>query len=587
MTPRLALLPIASLLVGTFAVAQEPVLPVPGQGLTVGEAGLLELIQSYGELLELEPVIDAGTEHFLRGAPVTLLGETEVPAEAVHEYVQGILLLAGFVLVPGPDGLHVRAAAAPGEPLRVTPDQLPALRGHNALFVRLPVELHSADARQISVSMRALGRPGTAAPNLRALDETTLVLEGAAEDVCLMAEQLALFGSSSEAAQPAPVDWKALFPATEEPFPIERGESLLSVLRRYHAVTGRNFWLPPTVRGFLEAQSAGLTADLNVAPERVHAVVEALLASRGVTLGALRTAAPSLYSVQRGSATWVPRYLRVDLAAERPVDLREHPALLIGGTLDLDKLEIRQLTTSLRMLLTDTSSMSILALTDHDLALHAPGARAALLAETLQRLNGDTPAGPTGLASFPQPEGPGPTAVHPAREGDPVTLGDLVRAWGQATGYGLVVAPLVESRLKARTLEEGTFAEVGPADNAAVQGALAEEQASLMPMLMDPPLLAVGGPSRTSADYLLVGVDELDALAAFPALMVSLLWRPESLEPRRAATHVRAWMDNPRLQHVVCPDGKHLMIGGTAGTVRDWLARLREYDAAGKLPERR
>jgi hypothetical protein len=64
---------------------------------------------------------------------------------------------------------------------------------------------------------------------------------------------------------------------------------------------------------------------------------------------------------------------RVEVPAERLHELADHPALLVRTSLDLAPLDVRQLATSLRGLLTDTNIQALVPAGQHSLILQGTG----------------------------------------------------------------------------------------------------------------------------------------------------------------------------------------------------------------------
>jgi hypothetical protein len=81
-----------------------------------------------------------------------------------------------------------------------------------------------------------------------------------------------------------------------------------------------------------------------------------------------------------------------------------------------------------------------------------------------------------------------------------------------------------------------------------------------------------------------VRVGDLDALAGFPAQLVTTTLNLERLEVRRAATELRKQMRDTLQQHAIAAGDRQLVLGGTVASVRALVAQMRASDAAGALP---
>lgn len=147
--------------------------------------------------------------------------------------------------------------------------------------------------------------------------------------------------------------------------------SLEDVLVQLERATGVHFVVPDAAREQLKRRGSGLLSDLEVPPSAAWRVVETMLAENGFLIEPSRAGSPvtitlvALMSNEPGNLK--SRAIEID-AAELEECL-SHPAVLFLVVIDVDSLDARQLSTSLRQLFPDQHTQSILPVTSSQLLM--------------------------------------------------------------------------------------------------------------------------------------------------------------------------------------------------------------------------
>lgn len=195
-------------------------------------------------------------------------------------------------------------------------------------------------------------------------------------------------------AAPVPEQDSSTFPEPTEGFTIpsaERGRwTIDELLREYGRVTNQRFLIDDDTRLLLRASHASVLRDFPVAPEHVHSIVESILIENDVVLAVKRADEPRLVSVKslhsssrhnlRTNALYVP--------SEKLPDWRDHPAYLIHTVITLDALDVRVLANSVRPMIPDANTHSILPIgNSNSLILTGLAQQVVQMAEMLEKAN--------------------------------------------------------------------------------------------------------------------------------------------------------------------------------------------------------
>lgn len=127
-----------------------------------------------------------------------------------------------------------------------------------------------------------------------------------------------------------------------------RNPSLLALLDSLAGATGQNFSVSPEVRARLEGDQLDLLGPVDVPAAQFGSFVESLLADRGFTLGVLHEESPRVIGVYaEGSSRNLPP--AVVVSQDRLDALAAHPALHVRLVMELPSVDVRVLSSSLRM----------------------------------------------------------------------------------------------------------------------------------------------------------------------------------------------------------------------------------------------
>ena len=182
-------------------------------------------------------------------------------------------------------------------------------------------------------------------------------------------------------------------PATGDIFPLPSGSltivaqgdgahTMYDVVKELNAAGHQNFTVSQQTRSALESTSPGLLTDVVIPPAEVYTFVSSLLYRNGFLLSSLRTSQPSLLAIYSGNDRG---YSWTRIPAEEVPAYGRHPAFLVETVLAFENLDVRQMTTSLRALLSDNRAQSMLTVgNSNSVIIRGPGAKVAKLAEMMK-----------------------------------------------------------------------------------------------------------------------------------------------------------------------------------------------------------
>ncbi len=194
---------------------------------------------------------------------------------------------------------------------------------------------------------------------------------------------------------PVAVATDGLFaPATEAlalAWPEEsEGVTVLDVIRAYGLATGQRLAINQETRQYLGQTPAPLDRATSVPATEVQGFVEALLRSSNCVLTIDRSAEPRLIGVHslqtQGRNGLRARAMSIDSA--RIDVLRRHPAVLFSTVVDLPNVDVRQLSNSLRTMITDANTSQMLpAGSTNSMIIIGYGSNVADMVEQLQAID--------------------------------------------------------------------------------------------------------------------------------------------------------------------------------------------------------
>ncbi len=142
------------------------------------------------------------------------------------------------------------------------------------------------------------------------------------------------------------------------------GNLMLSdVLREFRRVTGQNICMADETLQMLSATSVGLIGGVTVPEGEVYSFMESLLHRHRFVMAELRHSDPPLLALyHKGSrdGQGISRFIEVE-EAKLP-NYADHPALLVQTVIDVSPLDARQVSTSMRTLLTDSNHQKLVAM---------------------------------------------------------------------------------------------------------------------------------------------------------------------------------------------------------------------------------
>ncbi len=159
-----------------------------------------------------------------------------------------------------------------------------------------------------------------------------------------------------------------LYPTATGPLSIsvEDGQpDLLQLAMTYGELTQQGVLMDAGSRDRLQVASTGLQTSVVIPAGEVQAFFEQTLAANGFFLDVIHATAPRIVEVgdARGAHATLRSRAR-HITAEKVAHFAKHPATLVTAAVELPNSDVRQLSTSLRALMTDNRTQSIIAAGD-------------------------------------------------------------------------------------------------------------------------------------------------------------------------------------------------------------------------------
>ena len=157
------------------------------------------------------------------------------------------------------------------------------------------------------------------------------------------------------------------------------------VLEEFARLTGVNLVVEGQANAVLETTPVLLGAGGEIPPDEVYAFVEGLLSFNNIVLALFKGGERPLMGVyMERNASYAPR-LRI--AEDQVAAFESHSALLVEVTLTLDSIDVHRLATSMRALLTNTSTQAILPAGEHGMIVRGSGRHVASAAALMLSAN--------------------------------------------------------------------------------------------------------------------------------------------------------------------------------------------------------
>ena len=202
-----------------------------------------------------------------------------------------------------------------------------------------------------------------------------------------------------------PQDIESMFPTATGPLTIKIDSetpamSYLELLRTYGELTNQYFTYDQETNGYLEAYTVRLDRSVTIPAEQVPLFVESLLVRNDLVLSPLPSAGIRIVEVSslQTQARSTLRSTAIRLPSGRLDVARAHPASLFMTTLELKHADVRQVSNSMRTMITDANTQQMLpAGTMNSIVLVGFGTQVADLAQMLLEVDAAAkPKAPTG-----------------------------------------------------------------------------------------------------------------------------------------------------------------------------------------------
>ncbi len=151
-------------------------------------------------------------------------------------------------------------------------------------------------------------------------------------------------------------------------------------------VTGQFALVDYDVQGDLRSVGLRIEEPLEIPAAEVYAFAEGVLFRNGFVMAVFKGGERpqfAVYAIRGNVSLQSAPWLEVE-PADAP-GLASHPALLVQTVIETPSLEVRQVATSLRALMSDPNSQALLPIGDHTLLLRGNGAWVADMVEILLR----------------------------------------------------------------------------------------------------------------------------------------------------------------------------------------------------------
>jgi hypothetical protein len=202
---------------------------------------------------------------------------------------------------------------------------------------------------------------------------------------------LSILATTGTTSMPLPAD---LFPPAKEGFTITpdpvRGPSVETLLPEMERVTGVHFLVAPETRAILSKMPIGISRPLEVPAAQAWPVFESLLIVNDFCMTFVNRDEPRLILVQslQGQARTNVRSNSIFVKPEELSSWARHPAFLITTLLDLESIDARNLSNSMRQMFTDANTQQIIPVGNSNMLMVTGfGANVAALGEMLLSCN--------------------------------------------------------------------------------------------------------------------------------------------------------------------------------------------------------
>ncbi len=587
-------------------------LRTPGRALHVEARAknrivLADVLAAYAQLMGWQLVLTDDVRRTLEQSDCPPQPALDVPAENVHLLVESLTRAHQFALrfrsTHAPVLLEVQSVSRERpmrerpQPQVIAPEELARWVAHPGFLVATTLHFRGMDPAKLADSLRLLDLSSDSFWALPLSESDAVYLGGFAPDLAGIVRSLGDLGAQAGQAGaalelPQAPTGVELFVRPVRGLHLEDPErSVLKVnqlLAQYEQVTGWHMLISRDTLTQLQQLQTGLTLPLDVPPERVHAVVEAVLAANEFVIRFATTSDPVVVVVE-GLNTPGKGSLRIGLPVVPPSELQrwsEHPARLVTTTFRIPGVDVRTLSNSLRQMLSDQLTQQIIPVGDSTgLLVTGHGSEVAQLAGMLRGLSPAEPGGASGLQTPPLPSASGAAelallappaqALHlEAPAPQPATLLRVLEVYTQLAGWRLLVDADVRRQLSNATVELGPAFDVpGPQVHGFVESLLHTRGFGMrFAHVQSPVLLEIERPDRGwMSQPLVVPATDLPRWSLHPAILVQTTIEFAHTDVRTLSNSLRQFFSDASTQRIVPVGNSNALI--VVGFAED-VARL-------------
>ncbi|MCP3918818.1 MAG: hypothetical protein GY711_24995 [bacterium] len=552
------------------------------------EPTMLDVLRRYESLTARRFVCSDETLTLLKQTRLNFFDGLSVQPQSVPDVVELFLAKAGFVVTDyGVDGVELYGVASSrtrrSNMLRAGAEFVPAGRVADgglspARLITTVLHLPGFDVRQAANSMRTSITDASTQSMLPLGNTGRMLLTGSGAWVSATAGLLRtvsdVASGKQEAIDRAAPDESA---AASGPLRVEPGATLFSVTRQYEALTGLRFFFEQEIRALLESRRVELSRALTVPPQSVDETFELLASQNGFALEEPLDGIRLMRITSRKSRT-----LRIGGAFFNgpPSELRRHPARLFSVLLRLPRVDVRQLSNSMRTMITDANTQQMLPIGNTDfLMLTGFGANVAALARTLQ--GAVPPPARTEKPAGARPRLDFPASSEPLLIEKDAALSDVLLDYETKTGVHFLTSAESRAHLSERRANFPDPVSIPPSSaQAALEVLLAANGFVLEVHAVAEPKLVTVTSLDTSAGFNIlasaqsVPESRVRELAQHPALLATTVLHLPDAPVRELCNSLRTMVTDANTQRIA-PMGSSRSVSITgAGPWVEGMARL-------------
>ena len=193
----------------------------------------------------------------------------------------------------------------------------------------------------------------------------------------------------------APLQVGDMFPSAQEPLEITVGEdgegmSFYSLVQAYAGVTGQNLTWSEDTESLMRQINVAMTRSVTVPAEEVQGTFESLMIGNQFVLQPMVSGDTSIIRVEslNGTGRSNARSKAIYIDADRTDIARQHPAVIFATAIHVPNLDVRQVSNSLRSMITDANTQQLLpAGTTSSIVVVGCGEQLAGIADILRTID--------------------------------------------------------------------------------------------------------------------------------------------------------------------------------------------------------